>query len=206
MADTLAGKVVLVLDAVNLRTIAETEVGPGPYTLAALEATGRVFVALTGSDEVAVLDAAGRRSGVTALGGLGFPQGLAADEAGQRVYAIYSLAPRYRQIAVLDGETGAVVQHIPATLDRPLSGAEALAVIGAAGDPGSRLLLVGAAEGVLTFDLISGQWREAFPAHGPAPIFGIAADGRRRIVYLASPGDRAGAPGKPQLGSDIILP
>ncbi len=61
------------------------------------------------------------------------------------------LSPHYRQIAVLDGDTGAIVEIIPAALDRPLTGAEALAV-----DPARRRLLVSAAEGVFAYDLVRG--------------------------------------------------
>ena len=192
-ADTLAGTV-RVLDAAHLRTLAETEVGPGPYALAAFASTGRVFVALTGSDGVAMLDAAGNRLSVTTLGGLGFPQGLAADEIGSRVYVIYSLSPRYRQIAILDGATGAIDQVIPATLDRPLTGAEALAVAGSPDKPGTRRLLVSAAEGLLAYDLTLGRWEQEPLARGNglASTFGMAVNELDGTVYLAGPAYRGG--------------
>jgi DNA-binding beta-propeller fold protein YncE len=156
VADTSAGTV-RILAADTRQTLAETPVGPGPYAVVALSATGRVFVALTGgTDEIAILDAAtGQKLGTTHLGGLGYPQALAADEAAGRVYALYFLAPRYRQIAVLDAATGAIVGVIPATLDRPLADATTLAL-----DPDRRHLLVGTAQGLLAYDLDAGQWTD----------------------------------------------
>jgi|GEM_PF-881626 len=191
-ADTLAGTV-RVLDAGDLRLLAETEVGPGPYALAAMASTGRIFVGLTGSDGVVMLDAEGSLLGVAALGGLGFPQGLAADESTGLVYVVYALAPRYRQIAALDGTTGIVRQVIPAMLDRPLTGAEALAVIGASGDHLGHRLLVSAAEGVLAYDLDRGRWEPVplAPRNGPAPAFAFAVDARRDVLYQAGPAYQA---------------
>ena len=127
-ADTLAGSV-RVLDAATLQPVAETAVGPGPYAVAAVPATGRIFVTLTGSDEVALLAADGSLVRRTALGGLGFPQGLVADTDGGRVYVSYLLSPRYGQIAALDAATGAVVQMIPPTLDRPFAGIGAITLV-----------------------------------------------------------------------------
>ena len=105
---------------------------------------------------------------------------------------IYALSPHYRQIAALDGDTGAIVEIIPAALDRPLTGAQALAV-----DPVQRRLLVSAEEGVFAYDLARGGWTTA-PADAPliarrgaAPIFGLAIDAGRAAVYLASPAGRA---------------
>jgi uncharacterized repeat protein (TIGR01451 family) len=157
-ADTLAGTV-RVLDADDLRTLAETAVGPAPYALAAAPAAGHVFVALTGGDEVAMLDAAGNLVATTSLGGLGFPQGMAIDPTDGRVYVSYALAPRYGQIAVLDGATGALVRTIPPTLDRPLTGAGRLMITQAGVDPAGRRLLVTTDQGVLTYDLDAGMWR-----------------------------------------------
>ena len=90
-ADTLAGTV-RVLDAGDLRTLAETAVGPGPYALVAAPEAGHVFAALSGGDEVAMLDARGTLLTTTRLGGLGFPQGLAVDPIGW---------PRLRQLCPL---------------------------------------------------------------------------------------------------------
>jgi len=193
-ADTASG-IVHVLAAGDLRALARSPVGPGPYAVVGLPASQRVFVGLTGSDEVAVLDArTGDLLATTRLGGLGFPQGLAADDAAGRVYVVYALAPRYRQIAILDGGAGERVGLIPATLDRPMTYVAALAL-----DPARDRLLVGDATGVLAYDLTRGTWLGALPSPpdsaisvGPAPIFGLAVDPVRGAIYTTSLADRAG--------------
>ena len=183
-ADTLAGAV-RILAADDLATRAEIPVGPGPYAVAALPAAGRLFVALTGgADAVAILDAtSGALLGVTRLGGLGYPQGLVAEDAAGRVYALYALSPRYRQIAVLDGATGAVTAVIPAALDRPLTGAAALAL-----DPVRQRLFVGAGEGIQVYDLTAGRWLDFLPHSGRAPVspFGPTVDPVRGAFYVAA--------------------
>ena len=158
-ADTLAGTV-RVLDAGDLRTMAETVVGPGPYALAAVPEASHVFAALSGGDEVAMLDASGDLLTTTRLGGLGFPQGLAVDPTDGRVYVSYALSPRYGQIAALDGATGVIVGIIPPTLDRPLAGAGRLAITLAANDPAGHRLLVDTDQGLLTYGLDAGMWED----------------------------------------------
>ena len=189
VADTQAG-IVHMAAADDLAVRATTTVGPGPYALAALPDLNRVFVALTGSDGIARLDSrTGALLGVTSLGGLGHPQGLAADADAGKIYALYLLSPRYRQIAVLDGRTGALEQIIPATLDRPLTFASALAL-----DTGRRRLLVGDAGGVLAYDLNRQMWAAAPVADtsGSAPIFGLAVDAQRGVIFASGLADRAG--------------
>ncbi len=183
-ADTLAGTV-RVLAADDLRTLNEVAVGPGPYAMVAAPGTERVFVALTGSDSVAMLQArTGALLGLTRLGGLGFPQGLALDADAGRIYVVYALSPRYRQIAVLDAGTGEVLAVIPATLDRPLTAAEALVV-----DPARHRLLVSAEEGIHVYDLARGRWEPALltARRGAVPVFALAVDVERQAVYAGSP-------------------
>jgi len=189
VADTPAGAV-RVLAADDFRVTAITQVGPGPYALAALPGQGHVFVAQSGGDSVARLDAVtGALVGVTPLGGLGHPQGMVADAQAGKVYVLYMLSPRYRQIAVLDGVTGAVYRVIPATLDRPLTDASALALDAARGR-----LLVGDSTGILAYDLRTNAWARAPVAEtrGPAPIFGLAVDATRGALFTSSLADRAG--------------
>ena len=168
VADTLAGTV-RVLAANDLRTLAETYIGPGPYALAAVPATGHVFAALTGGDEVAMLDASGSLLNMTRLGGLGFPQGLAVDVADSRVYVSYALSPRYGQIAALDGMTGAIVRVIRPALDRPLTDAGRLAITRAGGDRPARLLQIENAAGPLTYNLDTDKWLDARSGTEPTP-------------------------------------
>jgi hypothetical protein len=149
-----------------------------------------VFVAQSGGRGIAMLDATtGKLLGVTPLDGLGHPQGLVADAEAGKVYAIYLLSMRYRQIAILDAAAGAVERIIPATLDRPLTYASALAL-----DATKRRLLVGDSRGILGYDLRRDAWERDPIARtsGPAPIFGLAVDERRAAIYTSSLADRAG--------------
>jgi hypothetical protein len=102
---------------------------------------------------------------------------------------LYLLSPRYRLISVLDGVTGAVERVIPATLDRPLTDASALALDAARGR-----LLVGDSTGILAYDLRTNAWARAPVAEtrGPAPIFGLAVDATRGALFTSSLADRAG--------------
>lgn len=188
-ADAQAGTVHMLM-ADDLTRMTVTAVGPGPYALAALPTHGLVFVALSGGDGVARLDATtGALLGVTPLGGLGHPQGLVADDAAGKVYVLYLLSARYRQIAVLDAATGRVERIIPATLDRPLAFASALAFDGPAGR-----LLVGDSAGVFAYDLHRNLWEPAavIATRGPAPIFGLVVDPERDALYVSERGDRTG--------------
>lgn len=180
IADTAAGTVV-VLAGNDLRPLARIEVGPGPYAVLAAPAAGRMYVGLTGSDGIAQVDAASLTLvGVTHLGGLGFPQGLALDAKTNTVYAVYALSPRYSQIAGLDAATGAIVTVIPAALDRPLTAAAALAV-----DTAHRRLLVSAAEGLFAYDLDRGTWEPAplAASSDAAPVFGLTTSTEGRVIY-----------------------
>jgi DNA-binding beta-propeller fold protein YncE len=67
---------VRVLDAIDLRTLAETAVGPGLYALAALPEASHVFVALSGRDTVVMLDASGGLLTTTTPGRSGLSAGI----------------------------------------------------------------------------------------------------------------------------------
>lgn len=98
---------------------------PGaPYVLAAAE--DGVFVALPGANRVAFVDNSGAIRWQTELDGLGLPQDLVYDVAADRLYVLYLLSPRYGQIAILDGGSGAILERIEPTLKRPLRNASAL--------------------------------------------------------------------------------
>ncbi len=107
-----------------------------------------------------MLDAAGKLLATTHLGGLGFPQGLAVDPTG-RVYVSYALSPRYGQIAVLDGVTGALVRLIPPTLDHPLAGAGRLTIARASGDPPARHLRIDSTRRGIDIQSESEGWIDA---------------------------------------------
>jgi uncharacterized repeat protein (TIGR01451 family) len=190
VADTARGTV-SALAADDLSLIADIDVGPGPYAVASADGGSRVFVGLTGSDGVAVINSRGLAvTAVTRLGGMGFPQGIAVDEATDTVYVVYALAPHYWQIAGLDGVTGRITAVIPAALDRPLTAAEALVV-----DQQGRRLIVSTAEGLFIYDLSRGEWAASQPVASrglPAPTFGLALDAPRDAVYASQPNNTAG--------------
>jgi len=182
VAETGADRLVL-LDAESLERWGEIELGPAPYTLAASADGERVYVALAGSDQVAVVDTTQDEAiGRTALGGLGFPQDIVVDTTTGHVYVLYLLAPRYRNVAILDGRSGERVGLIVADLKHSLDGAQALAV-----DSARRRLYVNDAAGLQVFSTVTREWLETRPAEGPANPFGLAVDPRRGRVYAAPP-------------------
>ena len=183
-ADTQAG-IVRMLDVNDLHEMGRAEVGPGPVAIVALPALQRVFVALTGGREIAILDTAtGALVGQTHLGGLGHPQGLVEDRVANKVYVTYLLSPHYRQIAVLDGATGAIERVIPATPAHPLSAVSAIAL-----DAAARRVLVSDDAGILAYDLASQTWNDVplVRTNGAAPIFGLAVDQQRGTLHTISP-------------------
>ena len=182
VAETGADRLTI-LDGKTAERLGQIKLGPAPYTLAASADGERVYVALAGSDEIAVVDTA--RDEViarTALGGLGLPQDVAVDTATGRVYVLYLLAPRYRNVALLDGRSGEQVGLIAANLQLPLDGAHALAV-----DPARQRLYVSDAVGLQVFSTVTAKWLETLPAEGPANPFGLAVDPQRGAVYAAPP-------------------
>ena len=185
VAETAAHRL-LILDSQTAERRGEIRLGPGPYTLAASADGERVYVALAGSDEVAVVETAQDEViARTALGGLGFPQDIAVDTTTGRVYVVYLLAPRYHNVAIIDGQSGKQVGVIAANLELPLDGAQALAV-----DAARQRLYVSDAGGLQVFSTTTNRWLETHPAEGPANPFGLAVDPRRGQVYAALPGDK----------------
>jgi YVTN family beta-propeller protein len=185
VAETAAHRL-LILDSKTAERRGEIELGPGPYTLAASADGERVYVALAGSDEVAVVETAQDEViARTALGGLGFPQDIAVDTTTGRVYVVYLLAPRYRNVTIINGRSGKQVGVIAANLELPLDGAQALAV-----DAARQRLYVSDAGGLQVFSTTTNRWLETHPVEGPANPFGLAVDPRRGQVYAALPGDK----------------
>lgn len=125
------------------RTIA---MSGAPYIVAA-SADG-VFVAAPGANKVAFVSNDGTIRWHAELDGLGLPQDLVYAPQPDRLYVLYLLAPRYGQIAVIDGRSGRILDRIEPTLDRPLRGASALALA-----PGGEQLLVSTRSGVERFRL-----------------------------------------------------
>lgn len=186
VAETSADRLVI-LDGKTAERQGEIKVGADPYALAASADGERVYVALAGNGEVAVLDT--RRQEVMArapLGGLGVPQDVAVHDSSGHVYVLYLLAPRYCNVAILDANSGQQVGLIAATLDHPLDGAQALAVDGA-----RDRLYVSDSSGLQVFSTATAEWLATLPAEGPANPFGLAVESRRGQVYAALLGDQS---------------
>jgi DNA-binding beta-propeller fold protein YncE len=123
IAETGADRLLLV-DPQNGAARGALTIPGAPYVLAA--AQDGVFVALPGANRVAFVDNSGTPRWQTELDGLGLPQDLVYDAAANRLYVLYLLSPRYGQIAILDGSSGAILDRIEPTLSRPLRNAGAL--------------------------------------------------------------------------------
>ena len=112
-----------------------TERGAGPAlisTLAFNEATGELYVGNAGDGTVSIIHEE-QVVDTIALGGLGLPQGLAANPIANRVYVVYVLSPRLHAVAVIDGSSHAITELIAGNEMYTLSGVYAVAVDAARG-------------------------------------------------------------------------
>jgi len=183
VAETAADRL-LVLDGRTLERLGEIKLALAPYTLAASADGRRVYVALAGSGKVALVDTSrDRLSALAPLDGLGLPQDIAVDTRTGQVYVLYLLTPRYRNVAVLDGQDGRRIATIAADLEHPLDGAQALTL-----DAARRRLYVSDASGLQVFSMTTAKWLERLPAAGPANPFGLAVNPQRGQVYGALAG------------------
>jgi len=130
-----------------------------------------VFVTLPGGNQVLFVENSGNIRWQVELDGLGLPQDITYDEQDNRLYVLYLLAPRYGQVAVLDGSSGAWLATIEPTLDRPLRAAQALAV-----DPTSNRLLISTFQGIEQFALADLQPAGRLSGGWFAGPFGFAMD------------------------------
>ncbi|HRJ44961.1 MAG TPA: hypothetical protein PL105_23895, partial [Caldilineaceae bacterium] len=153
------GKRLLLADSRNGQIARHIELDEAPYVLEAV--TDGLFVTLPGGNRVIFVENGGTIRWQTELDGLGLPQDIAYDARRNRLYVLYLLAPRFGQVAVLDGTSGERLTTIEPTLSRPLRAAQALAV-----DPTSDRLLISTFQGVEQFGLtdlqpagrLSGGW------------------------------------------------
>ncbi|MBX2999619.1 MAG: SH3 domain-containing protein [Caldilineaceae bacterium] len=123
IAETGADRLLLV-DPQNGMLRGTLPLAGSPYVLAA--AADGLFVTLPGTNRVAFVENSGAIRWQTELDGLGLPQDLVYDAAADRLYVLYLLSPRYGQIAILNGSSGAILDQIEPTLRRPLRNASAL--------------------------------------------------------------------------------
>lgn len=123
IAETGADRLLLV-DPQNGTARGALSLTGSPYVLA--PAPSGIFVTLPGANRVAFVENNGTIRWQTELDGLGLPQDITYDAAADRLYVLYLLSPRYGQIAILNGGSGAIVERIEPTLNRPLRSAQAL--------------------------------------------------------------------------------
>lgn len=139
-----------------------------------------VFVTLPGKNSAAFVDSNGAVRWQTELDGLGLPQDMTYDSRSNRLYVLYLLSPRYGQVAVLDGGSGAIVDKIEPTLSRPLRGAYALA-LDARGH-----LLVSTAHGTEQFALLDLQPKGLLAGGFSAGPFNFAVAQQAEVSQLWS--------------------
>jgi len=119
VAEGAAGRLALV----NRRTygiIRRVPVGAAPGALAYDNVRGRLYVLVTGQGSVAVVNDGGAVVTSWPVGGLGFPQGMALDAPGGRLYVSYAISSRRGGIAVFDLAHGQRVDTWRGTLFAPL--------------------------------------------------------------------------------------
>ena len=153
------GKRLLLADPTSGQIVRSMALDESPYVLRSV-AEG-VFVTLPGGNRVIFVENSGAIRWQVELDGLGLPQDIAYDGRSNRLYVLYMLAPRYGQVAVLDGTSGERLATIEPTLSRPLRAAQALAL-----DPESGYLLISTFQGIEQFALtdlqpagrLSGGW------------------------------------------------
>ncbi|MGB3219363.1 MAG: hypothetical protein WBD79_18385, partial [Anaerolineae bacterium] len=178
LAETGADRL-LRLDATTLEVVQTIHLAPAPWVVVVNPVAARVYVALAGSDEVALLDAnRGDLVSRVAVGGFGHPLALAADVAGGRLAVLFWRGPHYGEVAWLDGATGTPIGALLPTITHPLAGAQALAF-----DPSTGELLISDRAGIQRFAAADGRFLGSLPAPLVTSPFGLALDaGRQRIV------------------------
>jgi len=164
------GKRLLLADPNSGQIVRRMELDESPYVLRAV-ADG-VFVTLPGGNRVLFMENSGSIRWQVELDGLGLPQDIAYDEKNNRLYVLYLLAPRYGQVAVLDGGSGAWLATIEPTLHRPLRAAQALAV-----DQTRDRLLISTFQGIEQFGLSDLQPAGRLSGGWFAGPFSFAVDG-----------------------------
>jgi len=170
------GQRLLLADPTSGQIVRRVALDAAPYVVRSV-ADG-VFVTLPGSNQVLFVENSGNIRWQVELDGLGLPQDIAYDERRNRLYVLYLLAPRYGQIAVLDGTSGERLATIEPTLSRPLRAAQALAV-----DPASNRLLISTLQGIEQFVLADLQPAGRLSGGWFAGPFSFAVEGTAGTVW-----------------------
>jgi DNA-binding beta-propeller fold protein YncE len=114
------------------------------------------------------------------LGGLGHPQGLAFDAVRDRLYATYSLSPKYGAIAVIDASSGQIVSRLTGNSLRPLFAAYGVTV-----DPLRGWVYATTVDETLVLAAETLRILHVLPDVGLASGFGVQLDAVGERLYIA---------------------
>ncbi len=122
--------------------------GRAPFLYATDQSANLLYIGSGGGDGIIIhrLDT-GEELGRVPLPGLNLPIAFAVDETSHRLFALYALAPKYRNVAVIDGPSVSLLTTLRSNLDRPLADVSALSF-----DPWQRRLLLRGVKRDFVFD------------------------------------------------------
>jgi DNA-binding beta-propeller fold protein YncE len=168
----------LVFDVRDRRVVADLAGFPSVHGVWAVPELGKVYAAVTGRHEVAVVDAATLR--VRARPGpIGYPDGIAYAPGVKRIF-VSDESPAGEEL-VIDGESDRVVGRV--------------ALGGEAGntiyDPGSRCILVAVQtrNQVVAIDPRADTILGRYSLEGARHPHGLSLDPERRLLYVANEGN-----------------
>ncbi|GAF82144.1 unnamed protein product, partial [marine sediment metagenome] len=139
------GRRVVAIDGESLTIVAERVLPAAPHALALDAEARRLYVGEMGIGTILALDAGTLRPiDQVVLGGLGYPRDLALDGAAGRLYVAHALSPKYGAISAIDVADMSIIGTVWGNEERPLSGADVVAVDGRRG-----VVLLGQADGVV---------------------------------------------------------
>ena len=180
VADTDANRLV-VLDGWTCGVVESLPLDDAPYVVALDEHHGRLYVGSPGAGTVSAFDLhAGELLYRWNSPGLGYVQGIAADEETGNLFVAYSLTPKYGAVALLDGRDGVVRAELRGNDQRPLVGTYGVTV-----DKVRRRFYATDYDGLLTFDADGGKLLSVTPGVKIAYSFGLVVDEASGKVYAA---------------------
>ena len=177
-----AGRRALAIDAATGALRAERALDAAPYALVHDPARRVAYVGLMGEGRVAALDGETLEPlGEVALGGMGFPQGLAVDPIAGRLYVAHALAPKYGALTAVDTATMTVVATLRGDHRAPLVGARQVWA-----RPGGERLYLATSAGLATIEGRDLSLDAVEPAVGGPAAY--ALDLAEGVVYAAAAG------------------
>jgi len=179
VADTGKNRLV-VLDGLSLRVLKSIVVDDAPYIVALDQRHARLYVGSPGAGTISAFDMDdGRLLYRRELPGLGYVQGLAADEKSGNLFVAYNFTPKYGGVALLDGRDGTFLAERRGNPQRLLIGTYGVAV-----DSLRRRFYATDHDGLLTFDAETGKLLDVIPGIEIAYSFDLAVDEMSGKVYV----------------------